>query len=211
MLGEEDKVMRAEERGSKVEAGVKKENRASGACQRPGNWPNRGVDTSRSPSIFNPPISLFHRWRPLALGIGFLSLVVGAYLLGRCATLPAAAAAQGADDSKSKTDSGAHHSSLTPGANATRLAEGASSRQVVAYIYGSIPITREDLGEYLIARQGAERLELMVNHRIIELTCQKKGIVVTDAEVDAALAEDLKRMNILSVKEFDNQILKKNK
>jgi parvulin-like peptidyl-prolyl isomerase len=201
MLGEEDKVMRAEERGSKVEASVKKENRASGV--RPGLANHRGVDTPRSPSIFS-------RWRPLALGIGFLGLVVGAYLLGRCATLPAAAA-QGADDSKSKTDSSAHHPSLAPGANATRLAEGASSRQVVAYIYGSIPITRDDLAEYLIARQGAERLDLLVNHRIIELTCQKKGITVTDAEVDAALAEDLRRMNIPSVKEFVNQILKKNK
>src|SRR5438105_14620031 len=156
MLGEEGKVMGAEERGSKVEAGGKKENRASGACQRPSNWPNQGVDTPRSPSIFSS-------WRPLALVIGFLGLVVGAYFLGRCATLPAAAA-QGADDSKSKTDASPHHLSLTPGANATRLGEGASSRQVVAYIYGSIPITREDLGEYLIARQGAERLELMVNH-----------------------------------------------
>src|SRR5438874_6690351 len=210
MLGEEGKVMRAEERGSKAEASGKKENRASGLGQNPGNWPSRGVDTPRSPSIFNPLLALFHRWRPLALGIGFLGLVVGAYLLGRCATLPAAAA-QGADDSKSKADSTTHHSSLTPGANATRLAEGTSSRQVVAYIYGSIPITREDLGEYLIARQGAERLELMVNYRIVELACQKKGITITDAEVDAALALDLKRMNILSVKEFDKQILKKNK
>src|SRR5437867_2352038 len=116
-----------------------------------------------------------------------------------------------AEERGSKADASPHPSSLTPGANATRLAEGASPRQVVAYIYGSIPITREDLAEYLIARQGAERLELMVNHRIIELTCQKKGITVTDAEVDAALAEDLRRMNIPSVKEFDNQILKKNK
>ena len=105
--------MRAEERGSKAEASGKKENRASGLCQNPGNWPSRGVDTPRSPSIFSS-------WRPLALVIGFLGLVVGAYFLGRCATLPAAAA-QGADDSKSKTDASAHHLSLTPGANATRL------------------------------------------------------------------------------------------
>jgi hypothetical protein len=89
------------------------------------------------------------------------------------------------------------------------MKEGDNSRQVVAYIYGSIPLTREDLGEYLIARHGAERLELMVNRRIIDLACQKKGIVVTDAEIDAALADDLKRMNILSVKEFVNAVLKK--
>ncbi|HMF18698.1 MAG TPA: peptidylprolyl isomerase [Gemmataceae bacterium] len=138
----------------------------------------------------------------MALTAGFLALVVGAYFLGRCATLPVAAA-QGVEDSKSKSDSTTHHP-------LTSHQDVASSRQVVAYIHGSIPITREDLAEYLIARQGAERLELMVNHRIIELACQKKGIVVTDAEIDAALAESLKRMNIPSVKDFVNQILKKN-
>jgi parvulin-like peptidyl-prolyl isomerase len=143
--------------------------------------------------------ALFNRWRPVALGASFLGLVVGAYFLGRFVTLPAAAAAQG-DDSKGKDTT--HHSSLTTHQD---------SRQVVAYIYGSIPITREELGEYLIVRQGAERLELMVNGRIIELACQKKGIVVTDAEIDAALAEDLKKMNIPSVKDFIKQVLNKNK
>jgi parvulin-like peptidyl-prolyl isomerase len=144
-------------------------------------------------------LRLFNRWRPAALVAGFLGLVVGAYFLGRFATLPAAAAAQG-DDSKAKDTT--HRSSVTTHQDA---------RQVVAYIYGSIPITREELGEYLIARQGAERLELMVNGRIIELACQKKGIVVSDAEVDAALAEDLKKMNIPSVKDFIKQVLNKNK
>jgi parvulin-like peptidyl-prolyl isomerase len=143
--------------------------------------------------------------RPVILGIGFLGLVAGAYFLGRFAGLPtAAAAAPGTDDPKIKTDSTTHHSPLTPH-------QDDQSRQVVAYIYNSIPITREDLGEYLIARQGADRLVLMVNRRIIEMACQKKGIVVTDAEVDAALAEDLKRMNVPSVKEFVNVILKKEK
>jgi hypothetical protein len=133
-------------------------------------------------------------WRPLAFGLGFLALTAGAYYLGRCATLPSAAAASpGVGDTR--TDS------------ATKK-EGDYSRPV-AYIYGSIPLTREDLGEYLIARQGAERLELMVNRRIIDLACQKKGIVVTDAEVEAALADDLKSMNVPSVKDFVNVVLKR--
>ena len=34
------------------------------------------------------------------------------------------------------------------------------SQRVVAYIYGNIPITREDLGEYQIARQGVDKREL---------------------------------------------------
>jgi len=143
--------------------------------------------------------SLFNRWRPVVFAAGFLGLVAGAYFLGRFATLPAAAAAQG-DDPKAKDTT--HRSPPTTHQD---------TRQVVAYIYGSIPITREELGEYLIARQGVERLDLMVNGRIIELACQKKGIVVTDAEVDAALAEDLKEMNIPSVKDFITGVLNKNK
>ncbi len=182
--------MRTEEQGSKAEE--------SGKNQRRG-W--RFVSLSRW-SILDPRSPRFNRWRPLALGTVFLGLVVGAYFLGRCATLPAAAAAQG-DDPKSTTDSTTRHSPLT-------AHHDASSRQVVAYIYGSIAITRQELGEYLIARQGAERLDLMVAGRIIDLTCQKKGIVVNDAEVDAALAEDLIKMNIPSIKDFV-KVLEKNK
>src|SRR5262249_9528430 len=40
-------------------------------------------------------------------------------------------------------------------------------QRVVAYIYGNVPITREELGEYLIARFGAERTEFLVNRRIV--------------------------------------------
>src|SRR5262249_16423273 len=59
------------------------------------------------------------------------------------------------------------------------------------------------------ARTGAEPLELMAKRRMIDLACQKKGIVVTDAEVEAALADDLKSMNVPSVKDFVNVVLKK--
>src|SRR5262245_44625641 len=33
--------------------------------------------------------------------------------------------------------------------------------EVLAYIHGTIPITRQELAEYLIARQGKERLDLL--------------------------------------------------
>src|SRR5262249_14111486 len=53
------------------------------------------------------------------------------------------------------------------------------SNRVVAYIYGTTAITREELGEYLIARYGSEKLELLINKRIIEHACQERGIEVT--------------------------------
>lgn len=81
------------------------------------------------------------------------------------------------------------------------------SQRVVAYINGDVRITREDLGEYLIAREGAEKLELLVNKKIIDLCCKEKGVEVTAAEVDAALAEDVKGMGV-DVSAFVNQVLK---
>jgi len=76
----------------------------------------------------------------------------------------------------------------------------------VAVIYGNIPITREELAEYLIER-NSDKLELLVNKKIIEHACQLKGVDVTQAEVDAALAEDLKGMNV-TLEIFVNDVLK---
>jgi hypothetical protein len=81
-------------------------------------------------------------------------------------------------------------------------------RREVAYIYNS-PITREELGEYLIARFGPKYVEFLVNRRIIERECQLKGIVVTDAEVEAQLVEDLRNMNCVKVQDFVTTILRR--
>ena len=51
-----------------------------------------------------------------------------------------------------------------------------SSQRVVAYIYNTIPITREELGEYLITRHGTEKLEMLVNERIIERACNLRRV-----------------------------------
>jgi hypothetical protein len=64
----------------------------------------------------------------------------------------------------------------------------------VAVIFGDVPITREELADHLLARLSRERLEAFVNQRIIEHACLRKGIRVTDAEVDAAAEEDRKAL-----------------
>lgn len=86
-------------------------------------------------------------------------------------------------------------------------ASEAEAKRVVAYIHNTIPLTRDELGEYLIARLGADRIQSFVNLRIIEHACQQKGIDVTAAEVEAGLAEDLKGLNV-NRKEFVDRILK---
>jgi hypothetical protein len=80
------------------------------------------------------------------------------------------------------------------------------SQRVVAYIHGTVPITREELGEYLIARFGHDRLEMFVNRRIIEIACQKRGIDVTEAEVNAAIDADCAKVGVERAA-FINQVL----
>jgi parvulin-like peptidyl-prolyl isomerase len=85
------------------------------------------------------------------------------------------------------------------------------SRRVVAYIYGTEKVTREELGEYLIARMGADRLELLVNKRIIEHACRENGIEVSEAEIQAAFAEDLHGMGDIQPGDFVNKVLRQYK
>jgi parvulin-like peptidyl-prolyl isomerase len=84
------------------------------------------------------------------------------------------------------------------------------SKRAVAFVYGNMAITREDLGEYLIARFGAQRLDFLVNRRIVEMACKAKGIYVTDQEVEAQLQRDLKSFGApLTLDDFVNKILRR--
>ncbi len=84
------------------------------------------------------------------------------------------------------------------------------TRRVVARIYGNVDITREDFGEYLIARAGPDKLELLINKRIIEQSCREKGIEVGPVEVDAAMDQDCKDLGV-DRKIFIEQMLRQYK
>ncbi|HYT94353.1 MAG TPA: hypothetical protein VEL76_36900 [Gemmataceae bacterium] len=91
-----------------------------------------------------------------------------------------------------------------------QIPKGNYDGRVVAFIHGNIPITREELGEYLIARFGPERVDFLVNRRIIEHACARNGITVSDAEVDAQLKEDLKAFGKdMDEKRFVTEVLKR--
>src|SRR5262249_51045824 len=81
------------------------------------------------------------------------------------------------------------------------------SQRVVAYIFGNVPITREDLGEYLIARQGYEKIDLLVNKRIIEHAASQRGITVTAAEIEAMFQDHLQGIHV-NRKDFVDNVLK---
>ncbi|MFL5244907.1 MAG: peptidylprolyl isomerase [Gemmataceae bacterium] len=140
-------------------------------------------------------------WRRLVMGIGLASLVGAAFCFGRLFS-PAEAVANPPDAATAKA--------IEPMPPPLYKSTGDSdySRRAVAWIGDNEVVTREELGEYLIARFGAERLEMLVNKRIIDKACQEKGIDVTEAEIEAVLADDLKSLN-MDKKQFVNDLLKK--
>jgi len=81
-----------------------------------------------------------------------------------------------------------------------------ANKSWVATIYGNIPVTREDLGEFLIARGGYDKVELLVNKKIIEVEAARRNISVTATEVRAALEEDLKGLGV-SMGDFTKHVL----
>jgi hypothetical protein len=104
---------------------------------------------------------------------------------------------------------------FAPAAQPQPKAPAESDHRVVAYITNPRPapganpliaITREDLGEFLIARGGDEKLELLVNKKIIELEAARRGVTVTTVEVKAALEEDLRGLG-LGLKDFEKHVL----
>ncbi len=62
----------------------------------------------------------------------------------------------------------------------------------IAFIYDNVAVTRAELAEFLIARGGYEKVELLVNKKIIDTEAAKRGITVTTLEVEAELEKDLK-------------------
>jgi hypothetical protein len=95
-----------------------------------------------------------------------------------------------------------------PPAPAPAVPQSDWDKRVVAYIYGSIPITREDLGEYLIARHGLDNIELLVNKKIIDHACELRKIEITDAEVEASILADCASINVNRA-QFVQNVLKK--
>ncbi|HYH68179.1 MAG TPA: peptidylprolyl isomerase, partial [Urbifossiella sp.] len=78
--------------------------------------------------------------------------------------------------------------------------------KVLAVLYGNVPVTRTDLGEFLIARGGYERLESLLNVKIVNVEAAKRGVVATPEEIEAALGEDLKGLKIEKV-DFVTKVL----
>jgi parvulin-like peptidyl-prolyl isomerase len=125
--------------------------------------------------------SLSRRLGPVAAAL----LLVGVgYILGSVRTDPLAAqpAAKG----------------VVPAAGTAPAAAppAAADKRVVAYIFGTTPITREEFGDYLIQLIGQDRVRLYVNRRIIETAAAQRGITVTPQEVSTIIEQDCAKLGM---------------
>jgi hypothetical protein len=85
----------------------------------------------------------------------------------------------------------------------------AGSVQPVAYVYGNVPVTNEEFGKFLMDRGGAEKLELFVNKRIIEMEAARRNLTVTKLEMEQALNDDLAGLNNVPKSDFIKVVLPK--
>lgn len=139
--------------------------------------------------------SLRRQWKKLALVGVWLGVASAGYFWGRSDTVAQVNAAPSGKVPVQEVSATAPTVHRDPG-------------RPVAYIHGNIAITREDLGEFLIARYGKDKINHLINRRIIEHAASAKGLDLTEAEVNAAIAVDAAQLNV-SVKEFDRLILKR--
>jgi len=139
--------------------------------------------------------------RKCVIGVGLACVVGGAFCFGRLVSPPQATA---------NPPEAVAEKSPEPPPPLLYKSTGDSdySKRAVAWIGDKEVVTREELGEYLIARFGAERLEMLVNKRIIENACKEKGIDVMEAEIDAVLADDVKSLGVTK-EDFVTKVLKK--
>jgi RNA polymerase sigma factor (sigma-70 family) len=90
---------------------------------------------------------------------------------------------------------------------AERRAAPARPEEPVAVIFGNVRLTRAEFGEFLIQRVGTDRLQQFVNKQIIEHACRERGVTVTPEELEAALRDDVKQLNVTE-KEFTERVLR---
>ena len=85
-----------------------------------------------------------------------------------------------------------------PAVHAPQAAASAGDidHRVVAYLYETEPVTRDELAEYLVPRRGPERLDAFINRRVIEYACKDMHIEVSAAEIEQALSESIASVNI---------------
>lgn len=114
--------------------------------------------------------------------------VLGVCLVARYYWPADSASAKGPDTNIKRT--AATEPLKKPSASPPGSAAKAPKGNPIAALVNDEPITRDELARECLLHYGADVLESMVNRALIEASCQKKKIVITDKQVD----EEIDRM-----------------
>jgi parvulin-like peptidyl-prolyl isomerase len=134
-------------------------------------------------NFFRPEAGRFRRGALVVLG--GLTLAVGGVVVARYAT---------GDQATAQTPASPRSAAQT--LSIPNAASSDYQTRVVAYIGTDTAVTRQELGEYLLARYGVDKLPTLVNKKIIDRECWARGVVVTAAEVDATLAAEMRGLAV---------------
>jgi parvulin-like peptidyl-prolyl isomerase len=85
--------------------------------------------------------------------------------------------------------------------------DGSLDKNVVAEVNGVL-ITRQQLAEELIARKGRSQLDALVKRTLIEQAAQKRGISVTDKEVQAEVLQQMRAAAASNLADFEQSMLR---
>jgi hypothetical protein len=141
------------------------------------------------------PVPRVAFWRRrLVVAALWLGVAAGAFCYGRFTSIPQASAEAPAPARAAQTKTPSYSSEY--------------SGRIIAYIYGNIPVTREDLADYLIERGGKERAKSLINKKIIEYAARQHNIEITAAEIDIALDSEARSLGV-QPRDFVNTILKR--
>ncbi len=110
----------------------------------------------------------------------------------RQATVPR----QGATQAQAPSAAAGRSQSGQPGSAAHGPTGAQSAKSQVAAVVNGEPISRTELGREAVRQYGREILEGMVNRRLIAEECQRRGIVITRAEVEAEITRLAQRFKL---------------
>jgi parvulin-like peptidyl-prolyl isomerase len=72
----------------------------------------------------------------------------------------------------------------------------APRKNPIAATVNNEPISRDDLGDECLLHYGAEVLESIVNRTLILVSCERRGITISDADVDAEIDRMAKKFQV---------------
>lgn len=141
-------------------------------------------DAERRNARTSPPNRGQRRWPLLVIA----AVVIAASLAARGLVGGGEAEAQ----SPGQAAAGASHQAPAQAAN---LPKGGPEHDVMAIVNGA-DISRKTLVEACVERHGEEVLESLVNKRLIEHHCRKRGVQVTNADIDREIDRMAKRFKL---------------